>query len=42
VVPTLGPILAVLNDAGVRYVVVDGVAVVIRGYPRFTADLDRL
>lgn len=37
---TLGPILTALNQAGVRYVVVGGVAVVIRGYPRFTADLD--
>jgi len=39
-VPTLAPILVALNEAGVRYVVVGGVAVVVRGYPRFTADLD--
>lgn len=29
-----------LNDAGVRYVVVGGVAVVLHGHPRLTADLD--
>jgi hypothetical protein len=33
-------ILAGLNDAGVRYVVVGGVAVVLHGHLRFTADLD--
>jgi len=29
-----------LNDAGVRYVVVGGVAVVLHGHPRLTADID--
>jgi len=29
-----------LNSAGVRYLVVGGVAVVAHGYPRFTGDLD--
>ncbi|HYU57574.1 MAG TPA: DUF6036 family nucleotidyltransferase [Actinomycetota bacterium] len=34
------PILAALNDAEVRYVVVGGVAVVLHGYARLTAALD--
>lgn len=34
------PILAQLNSAGVRYVVVGGVAVVLHGHARLTADLD--
>ncbi|MCH8513633.1 MAG: nucleotidyltransferase [Kiritimatiellae bacterium] len=29
-----------LNDAGARYVVVGGFAVIHAGYPRFTADID--
>ncbi|HEX8234387.1 MAG TPA: hypothetical protein VF600_00360 [Abditibacteriaceae bacterium] len=29
-----------LNESGVRYVVVDGLAVVAHGYARFTADVD--
>lgn len=29
-----------LHEAGARYLVVGGVAVVLHGYPRFTADLD--
>ncbi len=29
-----------LNEAGVRYVVVGGFAVVVHGYARFTADID--
>jgi predicted nucleotidyltransferase len=33
-------LLAALNHAGVRYVVVGGVAVVLHGYLRATADLD--
>jgi hypothetical protein len=33
-------IFAVLQRAGVRYLVVGGVAVVLHGHPRFTADLD--
>jgi len=34
------PIFSALNRAGVRYVVVGGVAVVLHGHPRLTADLD--
>lgn len=34
------PILEALNEAGVRYVVVGGVAVVLHGHARLTADLD--
>ncbi len=34
------PIFQALDEAGVRYVVVGGVAVVLRGHVRFTADLD--
>ncbi|MEW5742180.1 MAG: hypothetical protein AB1938_24910 [Myxococcota bacterium] len=33
-------IFEALNEAGVRYLVVGGVAVVLHGHPRFTADLD--
>jgi predicted nucleotidyltransferase len=33
-------VFAALQRAGVRYLVVGGVAVVFHGYPRFTADLD--
>ena len=33
-------VLAGLNEAGVRYLVVGGVAVVLHGHLRFTADLD--
>lgn len=33
-------VFAALQSAGVRYLVVGGVAVVLHGYPRFTADLD--
>lgn len=33
-------VLAALTDAGVRFVVVGGVAVNLQGVPRFTADLD--
>jgi predicted nucleotidyltransferase len=33
-------LLAALNDAGVDYVVVGGVAVVLRGHARMTVDLD--
>ena len=35
-------ILAVLAASKARYLVVGGVAVVLHGYPRFTADLDLL
>jgi predicted nucleotidyltransferase len=34
------PIFKGLNDAGVRYVVVGGLAVVLHGHARLTADLD--
>jgi predicted nucleotidyltransferase len=33
-------VFAALERAGVRYIVVGGVAVVLHGYPRFTADID--
>ncbi len=33
-------VFAALQGAGVRYLVVGGVAVVLHGHPRFTADLD--
>ena len=33
-------VFAALEQAGVRYLVVGGVAVVLHGHPRFTADLD--
>ncbi|MBI1950153.1 MAG: hypothetical protein HYS34_02165 [Acidobacteria bacterium] len=34
------PLFKALNDAGVRYVVVGGLAVVLHGYARLTADVD--
>ena len=34
------PLFSALNDAGVRYVVVGGLATVLHGYARFTADVD--
>jgi hypothetical protein len=34
------PMLRALNDAGVRYVIVGGVAVVLHGHVRLTTDLD--
>jgi predicted nucleotidyltransferase len=34
------PLFKALNDAGVQYVVVGGLATVLHGYPRFTADVD--
>jgi len=39
-VPTFELVLGALNRDGVRYVVVGGVAVVLHGHPRLTADLD--
>jgi hypothetical protein len=36
----LEQIFAALGTAGARYLVVGGVAVVLHGHPRFTADLD--
>ena len=38
--PIFEPVFSALNKAGVRYVVVGGLAVVLHGYPRYTADLD--
>ena len=44
--PTVGrvtlfePVLAALDSADVRFLVVGGVAVVLHGHPRMTADLD--
>jgi hypothetical protein len=34
------PLFRALNDAGVRYVVVGGLAVVLHGHARLTADVD--
>lgn len=34
------PLFSALNDAEVRYVVVGGLAVVLHGHPRLTADVD--
>jgi predicted nucleotidyltransferase len=34
------PLFRALNEAGVRYVVVGGLATVLHGYARFTADVD--
>jgi hypothetical protein len=39
-VALLEPIFDALNRAGVRYVVVGGVATVLHGFARFTADVD--
>ncbi|MES1204770.1 MAG: hypothetical protein ABUS79_02425 [Pseudomonadota bacterium] len=36
----LGPVFSALNRASARYVVVGGVATVLHGFPRLTADLD--
>jgi hypothetical protein len=38
--PLFEPVFSVLNAAGVRYVVVGGLAVVLHGHPRLTADVD--
>ena len=38
--PIYAPLFHALNESGIRYVVVGGVAVVLHGYPRFTADID--
>jgi predicted nucleotidyltransferase len=34
------PLFSALNSAGVRYVIVGGLATVLHGYARFTADVD--
>jgi hypothetical protein len=39
-VPLFEPLFRALNDAGCRYVVVGGVAVVLHGHARLTADVD--
>ena len=38
--PTWTPVFEALNRAGVRYVIVGGLAVVLHGYVRLTADVD--
>ena len=38
--PLFEPVFSALNDAGVRYVVVGGLAVVLQGHLRMTADVD--
>lgn len=38
--PIYIPIFKALNQANVRYVVVGGIATVLHGYARFTADID--
>jgi predicted nucleotidyltransferase len=40
VLPEIERVAKTLNDAGVRYLIVGGVAVVLYGYLRTTADLD--
>ncbi len=37
---TFGPLFSTLNSAGVRYVVVGGLAAVLHGHARLTADVD--
>src|SRR4051812_8976644 len=37
---SVAAVIRALNEAGVRYLVVGGLAVVAHGYVRFTADLD--
>src|SRR5690606_21763570 len=39
-VSVFGPIFAALDESGARYVVVGGLAVVLHGYARLTADVD--
>ncbi|MDI7266944.1 MAG: hypothetical protein QME96_02995 [Myxococcota bacterium] len=34
------PIVAAMNQGGVRYVIVGGLATVLHGFPRLTADID--
>lgn len=38
--PIFEPVFSALNEAGVRYVVVGGLAVVLHGHLRLTADVD--
>jgi hypothetical protein len=39
---TVTPVLGVLDALGVRYALIGAHAMAVRGYPRFTADLDLL
>jgi hypothetical protein len=39
---TVAPVLRVLNSLGVRYALIGAHAMAVRGYPRFSADLDLL
>lgn len=34
------PLFEALNDANVQYIIVSGLATVLHGYARFTADID--
>lgn len=38
--PVYLPLFKALNDAGVQYVVVGGIATILHGYVRATADVD--
>lgn len=38
--PIFEPVFSALNGASVRYVVVGGLAIVLHGHPRLTADVD--
>lgn len=38
--PIFEPVFLALNEVGVRYVIVGGLAVVLHGHPRLTADVD--
>jgi hypothetical protein len=38
--PLFEPVFSALNGSGARYVVVGGLAVVLHGHPRLTADVD--
>ena len=37
---TIASVFAALDEAGARYVVVGGLAVVLHGYARLTSDID--
>jgi hypothetical protein len=41
-IPDLAHVCRLLNEAGARYVLVGGFAIIAHGYPRFTADIDLL
>ena len=40
--PLYEPLVRALNASGTRYVVVGGVATVLHGYARLTADIEKL